>query len=308
MTTAKAKGLHAKLAEVMAEAERIPKNGKAPAAMGGFPFVQVGDAADFIRKALGTRGVSMLPTAVEIVGQKEHATSKGGTMTTVELRVTWTVTDGETGESAVLQSYGVGADTGDKYSGKAMTNAMKYALLAGFQLSTGDDVETHDTSDRQSAPADAGGERMDLIGIDTLSGTIGKGGSDRYQCEWRESPQGPVIGFAVKGSEKSYPQVGVMGDIAATLHASGEELLGKHVRLRGRFYNVRQAGRTSYVRVIVGQGEGDFIETPDVRIPPDTSDEAPAAQEATETPVEAPSLPMLLDEEERALVGGGLPA
>ena len=102
MTDPKAKGLHAKLAEVMAEAGRIPKNGKAPAAMGGFPFVQVGDAADHIRKALGERGVSMLPSEVRIVGQNEHQTAKGGTMTTVELITKWTLTDGETGQTAVI--------------------------------------------------------------------------------------------------------------------------------------------------------------------------------------------------------------
>jgi hypothetical protein len=51
---AETRSLHRKLAQVMYEAERIPKRGKAPAAMGGFEFVQVGDAADFIRKALTT--------------------------------------------------------------------------------------------------------------------------------------------------------------------------------------------------------------------------------------------------------------
>src|SRR4051812_8252256 len=118
MTDTKPKGLHRKLAEVMAEVERIPKNGKAPQAMGGFPFVQVGDAADAIRKALGSRSVSMLPTQVEIVGESEHATRGGGTMTTQSVRTTWTLTDGETGESAVIQSLGTGADTGDKFSPK----------------------------------------------------------------------------------------------------------------------------------------------------------------------------------------------
>ena len=77
MSADKPRGLHAKLAEVMAEVERIPKNGKAPAAMGGFPFVQVGDAADAIRKALAQRGVSMLPTGLEVVGEQEHETKSG---------------------------------------------------------------------------------------------------------------------------------------------------------------------------------------------------------------------------------------
>lgn len=133
--------LHRKLAQIMAEAERIPKRGTAPVAMGGFPFVQVGDAADFIRKALAEKVISMLPTHLAIVGQNERATKSGGSMTTVDIIMDWTLTDGESGETITIQSFGAGGDSGDKYSGKAQTNAMKYALLMGFLLSTGDDPE-----------------------------------------------------------------------------------------------------------------------------------------------------------------------
>lgn len=145
------KQLHAKLADIMRVAQRIPKRGQAPQAMGSYRFVQVGDAADHIRRALGRRNISMLPSGIEVINRSEHASGQGGqkTMTTVELVQTWTLKDGDTGEEATIQSYGVGADTGDKFSGKAMTNAMKYALLTGFLLSTGDDVEGGDTSDRQ---------------------------------------------------------------------------------------------------------------------------------------------------------------
>ena len=43
--------LHRKLAQIMYEADRIPKNGTAPQAMGGYKFVQVGDAADDLVRA-----------------------------------------------------------------------------------------------------------------------------------------------------------------------------------------------------------------------------------------------------------------
>ena len=143
------RSLHRKLAEVMAEAERIPKNGTYTG-QGGFKYVLVGDAANAIRKALAERKVSMLPSAVEVVGESEHGTKSGGTMTTITIRTTWTLVDGESGEEATIQSLGTGADTGDKYSPKAQTNAMKYALLMGFLLSTGDDPEQSDTSDRRT--------------------------------------------------------------------------------------------------------------------------------------------------------------
>jgi len=144
-------GLHGKLAEVMLAVGRIPKNGTAPAAMGGYKFVQVGDAADAIRKELGVRGVSMLPEAIEEISLQVGGGSRGNT-TTQTVRTTWRLTDGETGETATIQSMGTGQDNGDKYSPKAQTNAMKYALLMGFLLSTGDDPEASDLSEPIAGP------------------------------------------------------------------------------------------------------------------------------------------------------------
>ena len=135
------RSLHRKLAQIMHEAERIPKNGHAPQAMGGYPFVQVGDAADFVRKALAEQVLTMMPTGLRVIQQVDRPTKAGGSMTTVDIVMDWTITDGDSGESIVIQSFGAGADGGDKYSGKAQTNAMKYALLTGFLLSTGDDPE-----------------------------------------------------------------------------------------------------------------------------------------------------------------------
>ena len=261
----KPRGLHAKLAEVMAEAGRIPKNGKAPAQMGGFEFVQVGDAADAIRKALGDRGVSMLPSGVEVIGEAEHATKSGGTMTTLTVRTTWTLTDGETGESAVIQSIGSGADTGDKASPKAQTNSMKYALLMGFLLSTGDDPEQTDVSDRVA------GEEVELLGRIQKDGIIQKGGAERYQAEWRAEPDGYAIGFKLKlaGEDRDIPQVLVEGSIGQALYlaTASSTIVGTKVTVKGHLYNVRQKGRTSYYRLIISKPETDFIETPEVRIP-----------------------------------------
>ena len=101
--------LHRKLAQVMYEAERIPKNGTAPAVMGGDRVGQGGDAADFIRRALAEKVISMVPSAVEVLDKTEHETKSGGSMTTVDLRVTWTLTDGESGETASIVSSGAGA-------------------------------------------------------------------------------------------------------------------------------------------------------------------------------------------------------
>lgn len=272
MTTAiKGKGLHAKLAEVMAEVERIPKNGTAPAQMGGFKFVQVGDAADAIRAALGSRGVSMLPSAVEVISESEHPTKSGGTMTTQTIRTTWTLVDGESGDTAVIQSLGTGADTGDKFSPKAQSNAMKYALLMGFMLSTGDDPEQHDTSDRQARQTtQSGAETLEMLGRIQKTGKVEKGGASAYQGEWREGPGGHVIGFKLKlaGEDRDIPQVLVNGPIGEALFIGHPSILGEQVTVKGHLYNVKQPGRTAYYRLVVGERPEDWIETSDLRIPP----------------------------------------
>lgn len=231
------RSLHKKLAQVMYEAERIPKRGKAPQAMGGFEFVQVGDAADYIRKALAEKVVSMVPSAVDVVGETEHETKSGGTMTTLELRVTWTLTDGESGETATIQSFGAGADTGDKYSGKAMTNAMKYALLAGFLLSTGDDVELADTSDRRTRTEVYSHDKRPPAALSpvvgSLIGVVEVGKTSDTDFEYRPDPQGIAqVGFVLVEGRKRQ-KVHATGELAEDLMVVRENLMGQRATCWG---------------------------------------------------------------------------
>lgn len=260
-TMTEQRSLHRKLAEVMAEAERIPKNGTAPASMGGFPFVQVGDAADAIRTALAKRNVSMLPTAMEPVGEAEHTTSSGKVMTTYTVRVTWTLTDGDSGESAVIQSLGTGGDMGDKFAPKAQTNAMKYALLMGFLLSTGDDPEMTDTSDRQrrtrtnrppQTQAAAESDEPVSLGVVTfVNATPTVGTKAPADGELRETTEGKAIVFGLQvDAERSIPQVVAKGGLAEALFTAAggpglPKIVKEPVSVSGELWSVpwRKDGR-----------------------------------------------------------------
>ncbi len=284
--------LHNKLAQVMAEAERIPKNGSYQG-QGGFKYVLVGDAADAIRTALAKRHISMLPSLVEVVSETEHATRSGGTMSTISIRTTWTLTDGESGETATRQSIGTGADAGDKASPKAQTNAMKYALLMGFLLSTGDDPEQSDSSDRQARgqrpepprlparqdpatidpPATGGGPVVEeLIGRVSRRGTIRKGTSKDYQLEARQGPDGHVIGFRLEvGAEKHIPQCLVTGPIGEALFLATaghpESLIGTSATVAGILYYVKN-DKGSWYRLHVDRFENaDYVIPSDVALP-----------------------------------------
>ncbi len=72
----------------------------------------------------------------------------------------YTFADVDSGEEIVAKVAGQGLDPGDKAPYKAMTGALKYALLQSFLLATGDDPEdergdarfTPPGSDRRSTP------------------------------------------------------------------------------------------------------------------------------------------------------------
>ena len=64
--------------------------------------------------------------------------------------------DARSGEELSVRVAGEGADAGDKAPYKAMTGALKYALLQSFLLSTGDDPEDEHANSR----AALGSERV----------------------------------------------------------------------------------------------------------------------------------------------------
>jgi len=275
--TEETRSLHRKLAQVMYEVGRIPKNGTAPAAMGGYSFVEVGDAADVIRKALADAGVTMIPGNIELIGENEHATSSGKMMTTVTVRTTWTLTDAATGETATIQSMGSGADMGDKAIPKAQSNAMKYALLMGFLLSTGDDPERQDTSDRQRPrglvddvqrpPPDR--PQLTREVHDGLIGTFATSGTQDGQL--RETPDGWILPFRLKAGNKA-GQICLAHDHIAKSLANRNDLIGQRVTVWGTFEDltIDKGGQTIGYKVlhltrITGDG---FDLTPEPTEPP----------------------------------------
>ncbi len=305
MTVIPMRSLHRKLAQVMYEAERIPKNGTAPREMGGYKFVQVGDAADYIRKALAEKIITMMPTRVTVVGQQDRPTKSGGSMTTVDLLVDWTITDGESGETIVLQSFGAGADGGDKYSGKASTSAMKYALLSGFLLSTGEDTElgTDTAADRSvpGAPRIISDRRPPAAVIAEVAaaspfqtseqGVVEFAKSGPADGELRSSPQGPFLVFRFVGKESVIPQVAAYGPLAealSTLRRASDFLAGMEVIVSGVIDRVPfpNGGTRTFQRMTLSRLE---------RLGPDGW-VLPAPTIVPDEPAEAESLPLGLDE------------
>lgn len=160
--------LAAKLAEVYVEVDRFAKSKKVTGTGPSYSYTPVEEIADYLRKALGERGVVMLPSATEVYCSEDAGTTKSGvTRWRHIVRVDWTITDGE--ESLAVSSIGESMDTGDKGMNKAQTAARKYALIGAFQLSTGDDPDrSHPepaTRSRRSSGPDTNALARELLGI-----------------------------------------------------------------------------------------------------------------------------------------------
>lgn len=142
--------LASKIAKVMETVGYVQKGGTNAAQ--GYKFVQASAVADKVRAELSKLQVSMTPTNIDVISEGLTPSGKQALLT---LRFTWTLTDGESGETISFQSIGTGADSGDKAAYKAATGALKYALLTGFLIPTGDDPEADAKTDDEVIAAKA---------------------------------------------------------------------------------------------------------------------------------------------------------
>lgn len=133
------KTLFTKLAEVLAEVGRVPKNGFND--FHKYHYVMEADLLDAVRDKLSQRGVFVFASVDEV--------TKDGTLTTAKM--TFTFADGETGETFAVHAYGTGDDKADKGVYKAITGATKYFVMKNFLVPTGDDPEGDTDTDKRAS-------------------------------------------------------------------------------------------------------------------------------------------------------------
>jgi hypothetical protein len=125
-----------KLCAVMAQVERVPKNGHN--AFFGYDYAIEADITEAVRSALARYGVMLIPSVAK-AEWRDVQTKNGGAERLVTLTIHFTATDGTS--KIEFDILGEGQDKSDKATYKAMTGANKYALLKLFQIPTGDDPE-----------------------------------------------------------------------------------------------------------------------------------------------------------------------
>lgn len=90
---------------------------------------------------------------LEVIDRQPRTTNSGGMWELVTVRARISIIDSETGATIETDGIGQGYDGGDKALSKAQTQARKYALLLALNISTGDDPEADEKTDKAQVPA-----------------------------------------------------------------------------------------------------------------------------------------------------------
>jgi len=144
------KALVCKLAEIMGEVERIPKNGWNENSK--YKYCMESDVVDAIRQELSKRKI-LLITNQRLREVREHEARSGNKVYITYCEFDFTFFDGETGEVLVITNGGEGSDSLDKGLYKAITGAKKYVLMNTFLIPTGDDPEKDNSDSSSKKPA-----------------------------------------------------------------------------------------------------------------------------------------------------------
>ena len=130
--------LRQKLAEVRRRIGYVQKRGFNE--RNNYSYVTAADLAGSVGDVLAELGVVIIPYLESIVYEPARNIGPEAARA-AQVVMAYTFIDVETGEEITAKVAGQGLDAGDKAPYKAMTGALKYALLQSFLLATGDDPE-----------------------------------------------------------------------------------------------------------------------------------------------------------------------
>lgn len=141
------------LAAVIRDVDAVGKNRRNEQQR--YAFRGIDDFSNALHPVLAKHGVVLRPYVVEARALEATETKSGGVMFRVSLTMDLGFVAPD-GSAHVVRTVGEGCDTGDKATNKAMSAALKYALLMTFLIPTEDrelvDSETESHEARRPAP------------------------------------------------------------------------------------------------------------------------------------------------------------
>lgn len=104
-----------------------------------------------VNPALASAGLATV-CELTVLDRQPRTTMSGGMWELVTVRARISIIDSETGAMVETDGIGQGYDGGDKSLSKAQTQARKYALLLALNISTGEDPEADERTDKAQVP------------------------------------------------------------------------------------------------------------------------------------------------------------
>jgi hypothetical protein len=134
--------------KVMKEIGAVGKDRKNP--QQNYSFRGIDDFYNAVQPALCRHGVFIVPTVIE-QNRQDRQTKSGTNMiyTVLTVKHVFYAPDGSSIEAVTV---GEAMDSGDKSANKAMSAAMKYALIEVFSIPTEGDNDTENNSPEVAAP------------------------------------------------------------------------------------------------------------------------------------------------------------
>ena len=142
--------LAAKLLKVMRACATVPKD--KPNLQQHYNYASSDAVLAKANPALVAAGLATVVN-LEILDRQPRTTNSGGMWELVTVRARISIIDSETGATVETDGIGQGYDGGDKALSKAQTQARKYALLLALNISTGEDPEADEKTDKAQVPA-----------------------------------------------------------------------------------------------------------------------------------------------------------
>jgi len=115
-----------------------------------YNYVAAADIAGIVGDILAELGVVVIPR-LESITYEPQAPGRVDSVRIARVIMAYAFTDEDSGEEITARVAGEGLDLRDKATYKAMTGALKYALLQSFLLATGDDPED-ERADSRTGP------------------------------------------------------------------------------------------------------------------------------------------------------------
>jgi len=159
--------IYKQIPKIMCKVGAVEKNRQGAGI--NYKFRGIDDLTSALQGLLSEHGVFFTPKVLEIT-REERQSKSGGALTITVLKMLYTFY-AEDGSSVEVSTVGEAMDTSDKSANKAMSAALKYALLELFCIPTEDEKDTeYQNHEPQSSHHNPPGS----ININRYDGVTGK--------------------------------------------------------------------------------------------------------------------------------------